>query len=286
MLVRRSSAMRSCAKGLETGSLLQLQDTNLWKAHGQCENPVDIFHQGYRAGNMLKKYPEMGMGEKPIEVLIFAPCRKCKECLAARGRLWRDRAQNEYGLAVRTWMVTLTISPNWHEQFRLRTVQRLSLGGVDYDAMCEGKQFAARCQPHSVEITKWLKRIRKRSGAPLRYLVITEKHKSGLPHHHALVHEQDPMLPIRYNHYAFRRGDHEITSWPFGYASAKLIETQQHATYVCKYLSKQAETRVRASLAYGRSINQVKNVKIDPKNPATLYDGENGSLWSELGGIQ
>ncbi len=257
----------------------------MWKACGQCSNPVDIFHQGYRAGNMLKKYPELGLGENPIEVRIFAPCRLCEQCLAMRSRLWRDRAENEYGLAVRTWLVTLTLSPEWHEQLRLRSVQRLSAAGVDYDTLCEGKQFAARCEPISKEITKWLKRIRKRSGAKIRYLVVTERHKSGLPHYHALIHESDPMLPIRYTHYAFRRGDHEITSWPYGYASAKLVEDRQHATYVCKYLSKEAQTRVRASVAYGRSKNQVKNVKIDPKKTTNQPAGL-PVFWSELGGIQ
>lgn len=94
-----------------------------------------------------------------------------------------------------------------------------------------------------MEITKYLKRVRKKSGAPLRYILVAEAHKSGLPHYHMLIHECDPSRQVRHK---------DLTAaWSWGFTRFKLVETSNTAWYVCKYLSKAQLARVRASVRYG-----------------------------------
>lgn len=119
--------------------------------------------------------------------------------------------------------------------------------GVDFDALPVGEQLVLRHKYISPEITRYLKRIRKQSSAPLRYLCVMESHKSGLPHYHMLVHEQDPALPVR----------HKLLTdqWLLGFTVWKLcpLGDVRAATYLCKYLSKSTAARVRASVRYGQT---------------------------------
>jgi hypothetical protein len=96
-----------------------------------------------------------------------------------------------------------------------------------------------------VEFQRYCKRLRK-EGCGLRYMLIIEKHASGLPHLHALMHETDS--PIRHR----QLND----QWTWGFSTHKLIPSDDNgkaAAYVCKYLSKEMASRVRASTQYGRS---------------------------------
>ena len=91
------------------------------------------------------------------------------------------------------------------------------------------------------EIQRFLKRIRKNSGAKLRYICVQELHKSGAPHYHLLIHEVEGTLTKAVLQAA----------WQWGFSNAKLSEPHR-AIYVCKYLTKAQGSRVRASLGYGR----------------------------------
>ena len=171
-------------------------------------------------------------------------CRKCANCLAHRQRLWTARAMDEIAAASRTWFGTLTIEPYAQFTFGLRAAARVALTRrEEFSALTPTEQFKYRVDQIAPEITTYLKRVRKEAGVPLRYLLVSEAHKSGLPHFHILVHE--PLGPIR-----------KATlkdQWKLGFTRWKLVEQDQRAArYVCKYLSKDAETRVRASLRYGQ----------------------------------
>lgn len=181
----------------------------------------------------------------PIWVVLSARCRKCEWCRQQRANLWATKARREIEAASRTWFCTYTLSPDDH--FRVETAARVAdaENGDVFEARSEQSQFVARCAVLSPEITRYVKRVRKQSGAPLRYLFVTEKHKTGLPHFHALFHETNPAMPLRK---AVLK-----EQWKLGFTRFKLVETPSAAWYLCKYLSKEQATRVRGSLFYGRN---------------------------------
>jgi hypothetical protein len=164
-----------------------------------------------------------------------------------RGRHWRLRAQQECVQAVRTWFATLTLSPE--AQFKFLSVARLRLAkqGLDFDNLPSDEQFAYRVWSISPEITRFLKRVRKQSGAKFRYILVAEEHKSGLPHFHMLLHEVSDEQPIR--HHVLK------SQWLLGFSVFKLIKNPSAASYVTKYLTKSNASRVRASINYGEIYN-------------------------------
>lgn len=94
----------------------------------------------------------------------------------------------------------------------------------------------------SKEITKYFKRLRK-SGLKFRYVLVTEAHKDGYPHYHALVHEVSAQIPKQKLE----------EQWPFGFTTFRLVKDMKAAYYIAKYLAKDARTRIRASQGYGQS---------------------------------
>lgn len=231
-----------------------------WDIAGKCRNPVLVEMRG-------RPLTKAGGGVFPLEgkhmsVDMWTRCRRCDPCLRARRLLWQDRGRVEYASAPRTWLLTLTNSPERHAH-QLSLVRRaLAKQGVDYDALAYGEQFTLRAAEMGKEHTKFLKRLRKNSAAPFRYLSVTEMHKSGLPHLHVLLHEQDWMRPLR--------KDMIQSCWSDGFSNCKLVESVAQAVYVCKYLSKTSVARVRASLGYGLSevmkeeTNNLSNLKKAP----------------------
>lgn len=186
-----------------------------------------------------------GKGAVPLTVVLHAKCRKCEDCLRKRAAHWRLRALAETSLSSRTWFGTLTFRPERH-QHALDVVRRrakLRASG-DYDKLGETARFSALVAEEGKAVTLFLKRVRKASGARLRYLLVAEAHQSGLPHFHMLVHEWG--LPVR----------EALLSreWSEGFSKWRLApaENPREAGYLCKYLSKDARARVRASLRYGR----------------------------------
>jgi hypothetical protein len=196
-------------------------------------------------------------------------CRKCPNCLGARAAHWRLRAQQEIRFAPRTWFLTLTLRPE--EQYRLKCAVHLRLiaRSTSWEATSEDERFRLMADEGGKEITRYLKRLRKR-GALIRYCLVVEAHKSGLPHFHMLLHEVSETDPVR----------HKLLEdqWRVGFMQAKLVSSETRAAhYVTKYLNKSARARMRASAAYGSAHNATLvhsselNVKGSlPKNPTSL----------------
>lgn len=181
----------------------------------------------------------------PYELELETRCRKCDKCRKSRASLWRMRAQAEIGLASRTWFGTMTLNPAHQSLCLARARDRLARQGVDFDALAYGEQFRELCRVFTPEVTKFLKRVRKNSGARFRYLVVAEAHKSGLPHYHALIHEYEG--PVRHAVLA--------DAWWHGYTQFKLLADTKPAIYVAKYLTKSTAVRVRASVRYGNGLD-------------------------------
>lgn len=210
-----------------------------WDISGNCERG---FHK------ILYSHKEVlpsGSENAPMSIELITRCRKCSKCLQARGNLWRARALIETKRASRTWLATLTLSPQAHYEIMCEIRSHEGSQGVDYDALPEPEQFGLRHNAIGKHLTRWIKRVRKNSKAPFKYLLVAEAHKSGLPHYHGLFHESHPERPLRY--------DVLQHSWPLGFARYKLVKDARGAAYASKYLAKSALARVRASVGYGIS---------------------------------
>jgi hypothetical protein len=160
-----------------------------------------------------------------------------------------------------------------------RAFQRLRAQASDFDCLPEASRFAERHYECSKEITLFLKRVRATAAVdhrqsarladacaaskgsrckchpinqfrvPLRYLLVAEAHKSGLPHYHMLISEFEESRPVRARHLK--------TNWRLGFSDVKLVaqdDGTRPAAYVAKYLAKSAIARVRASVGYGQHI--------------------------------
>lgn len=241
-----------------------------WNVAGYCEAPYEQVVWG-RPDERQKR------GDA-LEVLLLLPCRNCIQCRRAKARHWTDRAEREVLRSARTRLVTLTVNPEQQAAAWLRRVHQLALRGVDADLLSPRDTFAERAAVFSPEITKWLKRIRKRSGAKLRYMVVAEAHKRkqrGLPHFHVLLHETEGKVTL--DQLGFRAG--EDSSWQLGFGHSKVVWPNRQndlrgAAYVCKYLAKDLNARVRASLGYGKPIKGAVSDQSLVKADRGVWGGE------------
>lgn len=215
---------------------------------GNCEQPLVVSTKGAKPLNYRTRAMTTGdiKSTEISEVITLETsvrCRQCPSCSKAKAWFWRMRAINEIGAANRTWFATYTFSPVWQVRLRYSAGLRLARSGIDLDALPLDEQHREISGFAIKEFQKYAKRLRK-SGANIRYLLVVEAHKSGLPHLHALVHE--PSDPVR----------HAVLGqqWTCGFSNIKLVaqdEKQKAAAYVTKYLTKSLQTRMRGSVGYG-----------------------------------
>lgn len=235
-VMRLGAARNVAARAIEAGATRSSLSTFQWDVAGRCESPVPVEIEG-RADT---RRGESGM---PVAIQMETRCRRCRTCLRYRAWLWRVRAQAEVASAQRSWFVTLTLRPEEHWLAELRADAACRRRGVSFASLSPSEQFAERHRAIGVDLTHWLKRIRKNSGAKLRYILVCEAHKSGMPHYHGLIHEVSGSDPVTKRHVQ--------EAWQLGFSQVKLVEGAVAAAYVTKYLSKSVLARVRASLRYG-----------------------------------
>lgn len=108
-----------------------------------------------------------------------------------------------------------------------------------------------------------MKRLRKSARGHIRFLLVSERHKSGVPHFHMLVHER---VPNAVTHRLLK------DAWRQGFSDFKLADPVSPG-YVAKYISKDATALVRASLHYGES--SAFSVRLAAPNPS-LTEGSGG----------
>lgn len=250
----RNLAAHALSMGAERYGLLEVR----WHCAGNCLLPVRTLFEGRPEGRVFTHFGSAGALPRReftyygdghdydvgMSLLLMSRCRRCEPCLKARAYSWSERAKWELGHARRTWFGTLTLRPEEHYLAECRARQELIARSVDFDGLRSEDQFKARHNAVGPELTKWLKRVRKESGATLRYLLVAEAHKTGLPHYHLLVHERSGSAV---GERTLRR------QWTLGHSKFNLVDEgdPRAARYVCKYLAKAAEARVRASIRYG-----------------------------------
>lgn len=243
------------AKALAAGAR-QLSVSHVrWDISSGCESPhyTELYARPSGDENLVNR-AKGGARRLPIIVTrtsrvpmlleLHTPCRRCPTCKRKRQRLWSARALDETRASTRTWMGTFTLRPEALFMAVSQCRAKQALQGVDYDGLPELERLALLHAQLGPELTKMFKRIWHLAPAPPRYLCVLELHKSGVPHYHALLHEQDADHPIRHAKLA--------QQWPWGFSKWKLVDETAKSTYVTAYLSKSLLARVRASEGYGQ----------------------------------
>lgn len=188
----------------------------------------------------------------PVEMVYAVRCRSCPNCQRAKRLHWVLRALPELVQAQRTWFVTLTFSLAMHYRF-------IANPGKDHLDQAYG------------EVQKMFKRMRKTDRKEFRYLAVTERHKSGFPHFHMLLHEKPGSPAIGNRELSGNQAEDITPKWwvdkegqPMGHVHCRLIRIGEvlpgktrplsavnAAFYVCKYIGKDPVGRVKSSLKYG-----------------------------------
>lgn len=203
-----------------------------------CEKPIEIALRGKPDAITLGLKME---ADRDNFHTITAPCRKCRTCLNRRSKRWAAKAHTECKASSRTWFCTFTVEPQQRFLFKLAAQAHAERRGCIWAKLTSADKFEYIHGQIGPEITKFLKRIRKNSGAKLRYLLVVEPHKDGFPHYHMLLHEFDK--PVRHAMLT--------DNWKHGFTRFKVVDTDRAPWYVCKYMAKTALCRIRASQQYG-----------------------------------
>lgn len=247
---RRFDAVRSLFyKALEHGAHLASPTRVEWDLGAICSDPYSIEIAG--RGDLLNYRSVVNPGFVMV-AMSGLPCRRCPDCLRIKAARWAERAVIEHARSTRSWFCTFTLEPKvQHWVFMNEMARKTSKGWLDSDFNDEAKEFLLRCHGGLRLMTKFWKNVRKTRSEEepvlLKYLLVAERHVSGLPHYHALVHEQA-------GHLTYRRMS---TRWlKHGFFHAKLVgmddlSPEQSARYVTKYIGKDMLARVRASQRYG-----------------------------------
>lgn len=216
----RATRKLAIKAALTGGALNTYQFEASWVPY--CDEPVPIFRAA-RASIL---------SNRPTEILMHVPCRKCAKCKLFRQLKWKERAEREIRRANRTWFVTLTFSP-------------LHLAGCIYESkLATGKNHGKLERAAYGHVQKYFKRLRKQRRLKFRYLAIFERgEKTGRPHYHLLIHEVgERPVSKRTLEDKWRSNVH-----------ARLVDRSSPwaASYITKYATKSLDVPPRASAKYG-----------------------------------
>lgn len=234
---------------------------------GNCESPIRM-RRNASSGGVFVEYE--------------VRCRRCKPCLRARQFYWARTAMDWTKFTAdnerRTWFGTLTFTEAaqaealqaafwrwaettgrshadwWDEPLcdeRFRLVREIQTGWVQryWKRLRKGVKRCAACYPAKP----------RRSGewdhppAAFKYFLVFERHKSGYPHIHWLLHEMESPILLK----------QLSCAWPHGFVKIKLVKGDDIAKagfYVSKYLGKAIQSRQIASTGYAK-LKHTLNVK-------------------------
>jgi len=213
-----------------------------------CHQPVTVEYVGRRETFLMKRHevkpdPYNPRTWESVSVILQCKCRQCEHCLKKRRQHWWFRAKYECSIAPRTWFATFTYNPQAIFVREVEVERRCRSKGLDWDELSADERYKHLLDRCGEDMTLFFKSLRKSATAGVRYLVVSEAHKSGLPHFHALIHEV---------HQGAVTYDRLKRPWRWGFTAFKLADPKA-ASYVAKYISKDVAARVRASEHYGES---------------------------------
>lgn len=253
------SIQRTFAKAIDSETFERLGPRRgVWDISGTCTDPKPVTWAS-RATGSLKRI-RLKKAVAGIELVMLTKCRRCPTCLEQHARFWRGRAITECQGAERTWFGSFTCRPEQHVWIDATCSMRKQ----NFELLPQEQKFAEQSRVLGIEATKFLKRVREASGFRFRYLLVTEVHDGedtsdfmrGRPHLHMLLHEF-PDQPIRK-----AMLEHQ---WKWGNTTWRICHNSGAAWYICKYISKASDARVRASLGYGDLIQTEQSV-VDQSN--------------------
>lgn len=191
-----------------------------------CVDPVTVRQQN---GNLFYE--------------VSVRCRKCGPCRVAKANYWIYAAMHQFSVAPgRTWFGTLTLDPEQQGIVRDMARSASSDPTIWWDNPKCDAVFKAVRDILVPETRRMWARLRK-GGHRFKYLLVFERHKSGLPHMHFLVHEYSG--PIRKRQLQ--------AAWWLGFSKMKLVPADDQnrvSFYVAKYLAKSPQARQIASRGY------------------------------------
>lgn len=240
--VRKPRRLRASEPGLPVaayealcaGKAVQDGQGFWWLQHaGSCIRPITMSAHNHESALLAKR---------------LVRCRRCVECLHARRYYWAMAALEQTRQARRTWFGTLTLSAASQAEMLTRARFNSRDPNAEYwdDPACDAR-FAAVRRELMLECRRYWARLRK-AGHSFKYFLVFERHKSGLPHMHFLLHEQDSPILKRVLE----------AQWPWGFSKPMLVGGRSNQTvppekaawYVAKYLSKSEQARQIASKGY------------------------------------
>lgn len=179
--------------------------------------------------------------------IIRVRCRRCSGCLAVRETHWVMAAAREQVRAHKTWFITLTFRPADRLQVHsdASALRQISPTATQAQRLARAAGYA---------VTRYLKRLRK-AGFAFRYLIVAEPHRDGFPHFHGVIFDQRQSEGF---------GEALATQWDAGFTKVAAVKDARALRYVCKYLSKENYSRVRASKKFGDDPNAPPEHVWDP----------------------
>lgn len=202
-----------------------------WDASATCLRPYgrELFTPPEGDGDLcaFRQEPSVSPAVLPaITTTVAYRCRRCAACRMARAGEWLHRIVNECAAASarprqsqpRSWLMTLTMEPEWHDHIRLRTIMRFDAGGkaphpyqdlswqalkpLEWEQLTQVERDAALDLTYRSELKLFFQRIRDRLRTQFRYVCVREKHdggglNDGQFHWHLILHEQAGQPQLR-----------------------------------------------------------------------------------------
>ena len=193
-----------------------------WSA-GLAENSGDRWLVRY-SGKCSKPIPiKRSASSGALFATMLVRCWKCDDCRRAIAYYWAMAGKEQTRLAAergdRTWFGTLTFRSEHQRAMidlaRDRWMAETATGSAppDWweDALCD-ERFRLVREEVVAELQMYWKRLRK-AGHKFTYLAVLERHKTGLPHVHFLLHEKCCKI---------RKRDLQ-EKWPFGFSNVSIV---------------------------------------------------------------
>lgn len=209
------------------------------------------------------------------------PCRRCWACGRAKAFSWSLRVQNELAAHPKTEFITMT----FRREQRRSLLAEAAIVLADNPSFDNGKWYlpedevVERAERVLVTcsgrfVTRAIKRLRERVGQKLRFVGVAElhpsrpvgalsgvpdwmpTHKLHFPHWHLLVHAPVDTRPTFTEQRELWRDVWKEGGKSIGFIHNETVDCsddyQAAAWYICKYMHKSIQSRIRNSIHYGK----------------------------------
>lgn len=193
-----------------------------------CTNPITIYN-------------------KEKDELIKVPCRKCLDCIKKRANDWTVKLIAESRYWKEGIFVTLTFD------------NKILIPGNKYGA---DLSFIYSLKASAHYFTKFIKRLRKRTGKDIVYYHVAEVgERTHRPHHHVIIFGWQPEKQVeceisKSGHIQYM-DDFLTELWAAGRVTYQLVNSNNIA-YVAQYSNKKIELKQKAHEPYFTFSNRAK----------------------------